>query len=295
MNQTKPHIPVLLKEVLEALAPKEGGMYLDLTLGAAGHFQEIAQLVGKNGKMIGVDRDLMCIERAKEQFQDPNFEFYHAAWVEALQQIPVSTISSLDGVLIDCGVSSMQLDQAERGFSFRFDAPLDMRMDQTQEFTAKDLIRSFKESDLADVLYEYADEFKSRRIARSIKLLDKQNKMNTTFDLVHAVEQAVGPKRGKIHPATKTFQAIRIKVNEEMNQLTQALNHLVQNGKPGCVLAVITFHSFEDRIVKNMFRDYKKEGKIILQTKKPIVATRDEYLQNPRSRSAKLRVGIVQV
>ncbi|MEZ4819341.1 MAG: 16S rRNA (cytosine(1402)-N(4))-methyltransferase RsmH [Bdellovibrionota bacterium] len=286
MSEAKKHIPVMVEEVLQTLQPRPGQTILDMTVGAGGHFGLLADEIKGQANMVGIDRDPMCIEAAKKKF--PESRFFHGSWTQALMDMD-GLIKNIDGVLIDCGVSSMQLDQADRGFSFRFDAPLDMRMDTTQAQTARDLLYDLTEEEIANVLYEYADEYRSRRIAKSIVNASKQNKLNTTFDLVDAVTQAVGKRRGKTHPATKTFQAIRIKLNQEIQELENALAYLVKHLHKGARIVVITFHSLEDRVVKNIFRDYDRQKKVIRLNKKAIQATRDEYLQNPRARSAKVR------
>lgn len=290
MSEPKKHIPVMVDEVMACLEPQKNQCMMDMTLGAAGHFGLLAEKVGCSSNMIGVDRDPMCIEVAKQKF--PESLFIHGSWTKALQQLG-DKIQKIDGVLIDCGVSSMQLDDSFRGFSFRFDAPLDMRMDTTQTQTAKDLLYLLSEDEIADVLYQYADEHRSRRIAKSIVQARREQKLDTTFDLSEAVIRATGPKRGKIHPATKTFQAIRIKLNEEMEELEKTLHYLINHLHKNARIAVISFHSIEDRIVKNIFRDAHREKKVQRINKKALQATREESLKNPRSRSAKVRGVII--
>jgi 16S rRNA (cytosine1402-N4)-methyltransferase len=291
MTDTLQHIPVLLDAVKKYMAPQSGDTLMDLTVGAAGHFQALLDIVGPTGHMIGFDRDHDTYQQLKKRYDShKNVSLYHRSWLEVVDALPPELWSQITGVLIDCGVSSMQLDQGHRGFSFQADAPLDMRMDQTQGATAKDLIESLSQDELADVLYQYADEHRSRRIAKVIKERQHQQKMSTTHDLAQAVETATGPRRGsRIHPATKTFQALRIKVNEEMKQIEGVLDHLIKHLQPGARILVITFHSLEDRCVKNLFREAAQAKKIRLLHKKVVQATREEVLQNKRSRSAKLR------
>lgn len=280
------HIPVLLYEVLEMLDVHKGKRYIDLTLGAGGHFQKINEVVGSDGQVWGVDRDHWCIAAMQERF--PKGHFVHGDWISALNEIK-DALDLFDGVLIDCGVSSMQLDRAQRGFSFRFDGPLDMRMDQNSGMSAKDVLAQLNEQEIANIIYQYGEERRSRRIAKSIVLARKNKKLETTFDLVRAVEHAIGPKKGKRHPATQTFQAIRMYVNQELELLKQTLEYLTDTLKSESKIVVLTFHSLEDRLVKHLFRDLEKEKKLKRLNKKAIRPTREEIRKNPRSRSAILR------
>lgn len=280
------HTPVLLQEVLTMLAPQKGGTLLDLTVGYGGHFEHLKKAVGDDGVMWGVDQDLSCVERLKGIY--PECSFVHGHWMHALSVIK-DHVDNIDGVLMDCGVSSMQLDDPDRGFSFRFNGPLDMRMNPTQGPTVKACLERLSEKDLADIIYQLGEERRSRAIAKSIVQARKQKKMNTTFDLVDAVEKAVGPKKGKRHPATQTFQALRMHVNQELDLISQALDFLVDHLSPHARIAVITFHSLEDRLVKHRFRDFEKQNKLKRLNKKAMRPQRSEILSNPRSRSAILR------
>lgn len=286
MDLSQKHIPVMMQEVLSLLKVQPSDTVMDMTVGAGGHFSQMADMLTSPGTMIGVDRDLQCIENIRQKY--PDFTYVHGSWTHALSIISTE-LSSVDKVLIDCGVSSMQLDEPSRGFSFQHDAPLDMRMDQKSSLTAYDLVHQKSEKELADILYLYADERRSRRIAKSIVAFRRKNRLNTTQDLVDAVIDALGPHRGKIHPATKTFQAIRIAVNDELGELEQTISLLLENLQPGARIVIITFHSIEDRIVKYLFRDAYQAKKVIRLTKKPFQATREESKINPRSRSAKVR------
>ncbi|MCB0271986.1 MAG: 16S rRNA (cytosine(1402)-N(4))-methyltransferase RsmH [Bdellovibrionales bacterium] len=287
------HIPVMAQEVLEYLKLSPSSVVLDLTVGAAGHFTYVAEAIGNPEKMIGVDRDLMCITEAKKKF--PSSTLIHGSWTQALTELE-KRLPEVQGVLMDCGVSSMQLDHASRGFSFRFDAPLDMRMDTTQAISAQNWLSSVDEQTLANTLFHLADERRSRRIAKSIVEKRRKNQLHTTFDLVQAVEDAVGPKRGKTHPATKTFQAVRMAVNEELIEIEKTLQALIQKLSHGARIVVITFHSIEDRLVKNIFRDAKQNKQLRLLHKKAVRPQREEYLLNQRARSATIRaVEIVKI
>ncbi|MEZ4407455.1 MAG: 16S rRNA (cytosine(1402)-N(4))-methyltransferase RsmH [Polyangiales bacterium] len=282
-----PHVSVLLDAVCAGLALRDGGLWVDATLGAGGHAEAILERTGPTGRLVGLDRDPTALEIARERlarFGDR---------VE-LHETPFSGIAEAlagrraDGVLADLGVSSMQFDRAERGMSFRFDAPLDMRMGPDAERTAEELLREVEESDLADMIYEYGEERRSRRIARSIKRAVEAGEMQTTKQLAEAVYRAVGgPRRGDIDPATRTFQALRIVVNDELGELDRLLAALPDALADGGRAAVISFHSLEDRKVKWAFRGAEA---LSVVTKRPIEADEAERAANPRSRSAKLRV-----
>ncbi|MEM6599015.1 MAG: 16S rRNA (cytosine(1402)-N(4))-methyltransferase RsmH, partial [Cyanobacteria bacterium P01_C01_bin.69] len=276
------HVPVLSEQVLEGLQVKAGGRYLDATVGGAGH-SELILKAAENVSLVALDQDLQALGAAKERLKrwGEQVSFVHTNFA---QYEPGEL--KFDGILADIGVSSTQLDQAHRGFSFRNEAPLDMRMDSTQELTAADIVNHWDEKTIADTIYEYGEERLSRRIARKII---EQRPFHTTTGLAYAIGGAFPPKarRGRIHPATRTFQALRIAVNGELDVLTQFLGKSPDWLNPGGRLAIISFHSLEDRIVKYAYRG---DERLQIITKKPLVANREEILENKRSRSAKLRI-----
>jgi len=276
------HLPVLPEQVIEGLQIKPGGRYLDATVGGAGHSLLILQ-AAPDVQLVALDQDLQALAAAKERLSEfeSQVTFEHTNFArfapENLQ---------FDGILADIGVSSTQLDQAQRGFSFRQEAPLDMRMDSTQALTAEEIVNHWDEKTIADTIYEYGEERLSRRIAR--KIIERRP-FHTTTDLAYAIAGAFPPKarHGRIHPATRSFQALRIAVNSELTVLkeflAQAPNWLAPEGR----LAIISFHSLEDRIVKYAYRE---DERLQIITKKPLIATPEEVRENKRSRSAKLRV-----
>lgn len=283
------HVPVLLAETLAALSPRDGGVYCDCTLGRGGHTEAMLEASAPSGRVIGMDRDPEAIDACKERlarFGD-RVTFVHGAFGTVKQALDGLGISGVDGLLADLGVSSPQLDVAERGFSFRQRGPLDMRMDPTSGESAKDVIARLDVNALADVLFDLGEERKSRPIARAIKRAESEGQLETTEDLREAVIAAVGKSpKSPIDPATRTFQALRLYVNDELGELDRLLSALPSVLNEGGVAAIISFHSLEDRAVKNTFRG---DGAWSPLSKKPVVAGEDEAGRNPRSRSAKLR------
>jgi 16S rRNA (cytosine1402-N4)-methyltransferase len=291
------HVPVLLEESLDFLNVRAGGVIVDATLGFGGHSLAIAKRLGAKGKLICFDRDEQAMALAKARLaalaeelgsEMPSVEFVARPFSEIAEVISPGT---LDGLLADFGVSSMQLDEAHRGFSFRSDGPLDMRMDTRSGLTAEQVVNQADEEDLANLIYEFGEERRSRRIARAIV---RARPITTTAELARVVSAVAPPIKGeKIHPATRTFQALRIRVNDELGEI-QSLLRSVSGGagsllKPGGRVAMISFHSLEDRLVKDSFRESAKLGALEILTKKPVMAKEQEALRNPRSRSAKLR------
>lgn len=297
-----PHIPVLGREAIAHLAPREGGVYVDATFGAGGYSRAILEVPGT--RLIAIDRDRTAIaggaelvRRSAGRLTLVEDRFSNLAEVCAAQGI-----DGIDGVVMDVGVSSMQLDQAGRGFSFRLEGPLDMRMGQTGP-TAADVVARASEGDLADIIYLFGEERQSRRIARAIVADRQETPFTTTRALADLIGRIVRSKPGDIHPATRTFQALRIFVNEELDELQSALAAAERVLKPGGRLVVVSFHSLEDRIVKNFLSERSRTGggsrhlpavaqiapSFQLLTRRPIVAGEDEVAQNPRARSAKLR------
>jgi 16S rRNA (cytosine1402-N4)-methyltransferase len=287
------HVPVLLEGVLEYLNVRPGGVICDATLGLAGHSSEIAKRLGGRGKLIGFDRDPEAMEAAKVRLEEvraelveemPEVVLVAKAFSEAANEIEPG---SLDGLLADFGVSSLQLDEAHRGFSFRTVGPLDMRMDTRTGETAEQVVNQADENDLANLIYEFGEERRSRRIARAIV---RARPITTTAELARIVSAAAPPMKGdKIHPATRTFQALRIRVNNELVEIQSLLKSAGSLLKPGGRLVLISFHSLEDRLVKDAFREAGRAKVFEVLTKKPIVADEQEQMRNPRSRSAKMR------
>jgi 16S rRNA (cytosine1402-N4)-methyltransferase len=287
------HVPVLLDEVLEYLNVRPGGVICDATLGLAGHSSEIAKRLGGRGKLIGFDRDPQAMEAAKVRLEEVRAELGDEMPELVLEPRAFSEASSviepgsLDGLLADFGVSSLQLDEAHRGFSFRSDGPLDMRMDTRTGETAEQVVNQADENDLANLIYEFGEERRSRRIARAIV---RARPITTTAELARIVSAEAPPMKGeKIHPATRTFQALRIRVNNELGEIQSLLKSAGSLLKPGGRLVLISFHSLEDRLVKDAFREAGRNKEFEVLTKKPVVADEQEQMRNPRSRSAKMR------
>jgi 16S rRNA (cytosine1402-N4)-methyltransferase len=291
------HVPVLLRETLAILELWEGLVVVDGTVGAGGHARAILPAIGPTGMLIGLDRDSEILVPARAALEAEaagagiRFSLHHLSYSDMASALRANGQACCDRVLLDLGVSSMQLDRPERGFSFMADGPLDMRMDQQDDRTAAAWLANVGERELADVLYRYGGERHSRRIARRIVEHRKRGRIVRTSQLAEIVASAMpGPARGgRIHPATRTFQAIRIMLNDELGELERGLEAAVRCLRPGGRLAVISFHSAEDRIVKHFLRE-----RCDVVTKKPIEATPGEVRENPRARSAKLRCGIVR-
>lgn len=300
------HKSVLLEEVLETVRPRNGQIFVDGTLGGAGHSHALLAASGPDGRLIGLDRDEAALIAAGARLEEfaGRFELHRANFA-VLDEIVAA--ESCDAVLLDLGVSSPQLDWAERGFSFQRDGALDMRMDQREPVTAADIVNTWPEEELANLFWELGEERASRKIASAIVKRRVVRRFDTTKDLAEAVANLVGRGAQKIHPATKVFQALRMEVNREIEALESGLGAAWKVLKPGGRLAVITFHSLEDRIVKDfgreLAREYRVEGEVDvpelrtpkdpeadLVTRKPIAATDAEVRDNPRARSAKLRV-----
>ena len=280
------HTSVLATEALDALAIVPDGTYVDATFGAGGHTRLLLERLGPHGRTIAFDADPLAASLAPE---DPRLTLIHANFRTLAAELASRSIGPVDGVLYDLGVSSMQLDDGARGFSFRSDAPLDMRLDPTQGESAADYIVSHDEVELADVIFRYGDERNSRRIARSLK----SKLPRTTGELAAIVAGSVHVrgKRERIHPATRTFQALRIAVNDELGALRESLDGAASVVRPGGRIVVISFHSLEDRIVKLFFREDERVRPL---TRKPIVPGDEEISTNPRARSAKMRVATVE-
>lgn len=299
------HIPVLLEECIEGLNIKKNGIYVDGTLGGAGHSLQIAKKLENTGKLIGIDKDEVAIQKAKDTLREFNNVIYvqdnHDNIKEILNKL---NIEKVDGILLDLGVSSYQIDEETRGFSYIKTTPLDMRMDKTQELTAEIVINTYPEEKLSEIIYKYGEEKFSRQIAKKICEYRKNKKIETTTELVEIIEKCV-PHQKQGHPAKRTFQAIRIEVNNEIEPLYNTVMNSIDCLNTEGRLCIITFHSLEDRAVKQAYADClgkctcppdlpycvcgkKAKGKII--TKKPILPTEEEMNKNSRSKSAKLRI-----
>jgi 16S rRNA (cytosine1402-N4)-methyltransferase len=298
LNSSFRHEPVLLAEVLAGLAPRPGGRYIDGTVGGGGHAAAILAASAPDGRLLGIDADPASLAAAGARLAPfgARATLVHGNARDLASLARAADFAPVDGIVLDLGVSSHQLDTPERGFSFLADAPLDMRMDPTTGEAAADLVDALPESVLADIIYRYGEERGSRRIARFIVEARRKRPIATTSELAAIVERALGGRRGKLHPATRTFQALRIAVNRELESLEAALPQAVELLGPAGRLAVIAFHSLEDRIVKQFFRAESGYGgaetpaRLRIITKKPIEAGEEETQANPRARSAKLRI-----
>ncbi len=301
------HKPVLLQECIEGLQIKPNGIYVDGTMGGAGHSIEIVKRLSEDGLLIGIDRDEDALEASKERLAEfKNVRYIHDNHDNIKQILQTLGIEQVDGILLDLGVSSYQLDERNRGFSYLGENELDMRMDKSQELTAKRVVNYYSEKELANIIYEYGEERFSRQIAKNICNYRKEKTINTTKELVDIIEKSIPKsKQNDGHPAKRTFQAIRIEVNNEIKPLYNTVKDCIDCLKPQGRLCIITFHSLEDRAVKNAYIEAKGKctcppdlpycvcgaktlGKII--TKKPIIATEEEQEENSRSKSAKLRI-----
>lgn len=302
------HISVLLNECLEGLNIKENGIYVDGTLGGAGHSSEILKRLSNEGRLIGIDQDTDALKAAKERLKNySNVTFVHSNFSSIENVLNNLNIDCVDGILMDLGVSSYQLDEGERGFSYMKDAPLDMRMNRDNDFSAYNVINEYSEEDLYRIIRDYGEEKFARRIASFIVENRQEKNIETTLELVEIIKSAIPAKarREGPHPAKRTFQAIRIEVNSELSILNKTIEDGVGKLNKGGRMAIITFHSLEDRIVKNKFRDLAvscrcpkefpvcvcgEKAKVKVISRKAIEPTKEEVDINPRSRSAKLRV-----
>ncbi len=287
------HISVMSKEALEFLRLPQGGVAVDGTLGMAGHALLMAQTLGPHGHLIGIDRDSASLRVAENKLISLGLkiDLLQGNFCTLDKILASLKVSAVDGILLDLGISSFQLDDENRGFAFRLDGPLDMRMDDDQGVSAADLVNTLKEAELEKIIFEFGEERFARRIAAAIVMQRSKAKITTTKSLADIILRALpkGYTRGRIHPATRTFQALRIAVNEELEALSLGLDVCFRMLKKGGRLCVISFHSLEDRLVKNKFKslDFEQEGLIL--TKRPLIASDEECASNPRSRSAKMR------
>lgn len=302
------HVSVLFEETVDGLSVKPGGIYVDGTLGGAGHAAEVCRRMQGEGRFIGIDQDGDAIAAAGERLREFPFAELIRSNYEAMPEVLKSLgIVKTDGILLDLGVSSYQLDTTERGFSYKTDAPLDMRMDKRMGKTAKDIVNNYSEQELYRIIRDYGEDQFAKNIAKHIIRMRQEAQIETTFQLVEAIKAAIPAKMRKNtgHPAKKTFQAIRIELNRELEVLEQTLDKMISLLAPGGRLCIITFHSLEDRIVKLKFRENenpcicppefpvcvcgrKSRGRVV--TRKPVLPDKEEIEHNPRSKSAKLRV-----
>lgn len=285
------HSPVMLEEALSHLHLKADGVYVDMTVGAGGHACAILGAV-KDAHLICIDRDEAILSFARERLESTGGRYsLHCARSSQIDSVLNGLkISRVDGLLWDMGVSSLQLDDGRRGFSFSREGPLDMRMGKDCSTTAQKILETFSEGQLADLIFEYGEESRSRKIARAIVDARRLRPIKSTLELAGIIARIYGPNRGHIHPATKVFQALRIAVNEELGELEVGLKKALDFLAPGGTMVVIAFHSLEDRIVKNFFRSHQDVLDTV--TRKPVLPDRAEYRRNPRSRSAKLRSAV---
>ncbi len=304
------HVSVLLEECIEGLAIKPDGIYVDGTLGGAGHSSRILEKLGCGGKLIGIDQDgdalKIATERLKKVDSEGEFETVRANFAQIDEVCSQLGIDGVDGILLDIGVSSYQFDTEERGFSYRFDSRLDMRMDQRGSFTAEDIVNSYSEKELADVIFKYGEEKWAKRIASFIVAERKKKPIETTFELVEIIKKAIpAAARRDGHPAKRTFQALRIEVNRELDVLEEVIEKAIKLLNSGGRLCIITFHSLEEKMVKSLFKKAErpcecppdfpvcvcgKESMGRMITSKPVLPTEEEQQVNPRSKSAKLRI-----
>lgn len=300
------HTPVLLNEALDRLNVRPGGRYVDCTVGLGGHAEAILERLAGRGQLLGIDRDQAALDRSRERLSRfKNVDLYHSNFKNLPLILSHLSGETIDGCLVDLGVSSMQLTSADRGFSLRETGPLDMRMDLDQKVTASQLLYQLTEDQLTDLFRRYGEEPAARKIAAAIAVERRVRRLQTTKELADLVERVKGRKPGsRIHPATQVFQALRIEVNQELSGLEEFLEAVIQRLSPGGRLVVVSFHSLEDRVVKQLFQ--KQAGRCIcfrpgdacicprreivrILTKKPVVPSAEETAANPRSRSAKLR------
>jgi len=301
---TFPHRPVLYKETIQYLAPTSPKRYLDCTAGAGGHSEGILTESAPDGELLALDLDPQAIELTRQRLSPfgSRANVVHDSYLNSAEVMQKLGWQGVDGIVMDLGVSSMQIDQSERGFSFRYEGQLDMRFDPTKGQTAADLVNNLSEVDLADIIWRYGEERYSRRIARAIL---KARPLNSTGELAEVVRHAIGRTKEKQDPATRTFQALRIAVNDELQTVEQAIPGLIELLHPNGRLAIISFHSLEDRLVKQAFKRESSDcicppeqlictcghtASVRLLTSKPISASAEEVESNPRARSAKLRV-----
>ncbi|HAM51808.1 MAG TPA: 16S rRNA (cytosine(1402)-N(4))-methyltransferase [Nitrospiraceae bacterium] len=282
------HLPVMVREVLEVLGIAPGGTYVDATVGLGGHAERILGLLNAEGRIIGIDRDEEALRMARERLTDRRVILKKGKFSEVKDIVGETGLHGVDGVFFDFGVSMMQFRAPGRGFSFHAEEPLDMRMNGTQRMKAEDIVNTYQESELERIFREYGEEKYAKRIAKAIGAHRMKKRVTMCTELAEIVS-AVYRRRGRIHPATKTFQALRIAVNDEVAEIEKGLEGSMDVLRSGGRLCTISYHSLEDRTVKNFMRDAQKDGLVRIITKKPLSPSHDEVRSNPSSRSAKLR------
>jgi 16S rRNA (cytosine1402-N4)-methyltransferase len=290
-TDTPLHKPVMVDEALDYLNLQSGQTILDCTVGGGGHAIRILDKIKPDGFLIGIDKDMEILQTTKQSLSriTGKFKLYHADYSDIDEVLRQAEVDKVNGVLLDLGVSSLQFDQADRGFSFAKEAPLDMRMDRSRGITAQNLIQRLSETELAELLWKYGEERWSRRIARAVLKEEKGVGITSTRQLSAIVERVVPRGKSKIHPATRVFQALRIAVNKELDNLEIFLDKIYNYMALGARIVIISFHSLEDRIVKNKFIEKAKQNIFKVLTKKPVIPREAEIEENVRSRSAKLR------
>ncbi len=285
---TVKHLPVLVREVEEVLALHEGGTYVDATVGLGGHAEMMAEKIGEHGRVVGLDRDEEVLNRAAERLKGRKVFLKKAAFSQMQDAVRSFGIYEADGFLFDLGVSMMQLKDESRGFSFFSRERLDMRMDSRQQLTAWEIVNTYSESELVHIIREYGEEFRAARIVKAVAASRAEKTIDTCAELAEIIARVTG-RSGRTHPATRVFQALRIEVNKELDELAAGLDAALGMLKKGGRLCVISYHSLEDRIVKNFIRDNSRAGRMRMLHKKPVVPSQEELRLNPSSRSAKLR------
>jgi len=294
MMEAKSHIPVMLNEVLGYLNLKPGQTIVDATIGTGGHSQKILERISVGGRLIGIDRDAESLDIARERLKEYSnvCNFIHGNFSDIDVILESLNVRKIDGILLDLGVSSFQLDNPSRGFSFQNEGPLDMRLDRNNYISAYDLLNNLNEDEISTLLWNFGQEKWHNRIARLLVKEREKHPIATTKELSNIVVRAIPPKyrHYRIHPATRTFQAVRIAVNRELENIEKGINKMVDFLNPGARMCVISFHSLEDRIVKFSFRNFQSLEKIRIITPKPLTPTPEEIKENPSSRSARLRV-----
>ena len=296
MGEKYLHSPVLLNEAMDFLNPLPGHKIIDATIGGAGHAEEIIRRISPGGKLIGIDRDSESLKIARERLNalKEHFDLVKGNFRHIREITQDLKTGEVDGILFDFGISSIQMETAERGFSIKNNGPLDMRMDRSQKISAGDLVNTLGEKELSKIIKDFGEERFHGRIARGIVNARKQNRIRTTSELVDVIRKVMpyGRKHERIHPATRTFQAFRIMINDELDAIREALTQAPDILKKGGRICAISFHSLEDRIAKNIFRDFKRNGVLKLLTKKPVRPGPEESARNPRARSARLRAAV---
>ncbi len=296
-GEPSPHKPVMLDEVISFIKPDKGNIIVDATIGTGGHSCEILKMIGRDGLLIGIDKDAEVLKIARKNLSKigNSFKLYHTDYTDLSNILNELKISKINGILLDLGISSFQLDSPERGFSFNKEGSLDMRMDRSKGITAKDLLKTLSEKEIGEIFWRYGEEKRSRSIAKAISQeRQRHGCIKTTTQLSKIIERTLykskkRPKRSRIHPATRTFQALRIAVNDELKSLEYFLNNAYEFLSSGSRIVVISFHSLDDRLAKHTFRKGQNTSALKILTKKPLRPTELEIKENIRSRSAKLR------